>query len=154
MSIEIVKKYLEQFNLSERVLEFTESSATVELAAQRLGVIPARIAKTLSLKQNDKTVLVVTAGDAKIDNSKYKQFFHTKAHMLSFEEVEKLTGHPVGGVCPFANPDNVEVYLDVSMKRFDIIYPAAGTPSSAVKLTCDELFTSSKAKEWIDVCKY
>ena len=154
MSVQLVKEYLKQWDFDKKVKEFEVSSATVELAAQAVGVIPARIAKTLSFKVDEGCVLIVTAGDAKIDNKKYKEFFHTKAKMLTAEEVVEFTGHAIGGVCPFAieNP-NVKVYLDDSMKRFDIVYPAAGSSSSAVELTLPELELSSGSLAWIDVCK-
>lgn len=154
MSVQLVKEYLKQWDFDRKVKEFDESSATVELAAHAVGVIPARIAKTLSFKVEDACILIVTAGDAKIDNKKYKEFFHTKAKMLTAEEVVAFTGHAIGGVCPFAitNP-NVKVYLDNSMKRFEIVYPAAGSGSSAVELTLPELETASGALAWIDVCK-
>ena len=154
MSVQIVRDYLKQWNYEDKIQEFDESSATVELAAHAVGVIPAQIAKTLSFKVDDACVLIVVAGDAKIDNHKYKQYFHTKAKMLTPEEVIDFTGHAIGGVCPFAvDRSRVKVYLDVSMKRFDIMYPAAGSSSSAVKLTIPELETCSGYEEWIDVCK-
>jgi len=154
MSVQLVKEYLKQWDFDKKVKEFDESSATVELAAHAVGVIPARIAKTLSFKAEDECILIVTAGDAKIDNKKYKEFFHTKAKMLTAEEVVAFTGHAIGGVCPFAvsNP-NVKVYLDDSMKRFEIVYPAAGSSSSAVELTLPELELASGSLAWIDVCK-
>lgn len=154
MSVQLVKEYLKQWDFDKKVKEFEVSSATVELAAQAVGVIPARIAKTLSFKVDEGCVLIVTAGDAKIDNKKYKEFFHTKAKMLTAEEVVEFTGHAIGGVCPFAieNP-NVKVYLDDSMKRFEIVYPAAGSSSSAVELTLPELEVSSGSLAWINVCK-
>ena len=156
MSVESVKSYLKQWKKDDDVLEFSVSSATVELAAEAVGVIPAKIAKTLSflLKDGTHCVLVTAAGDAKIDNAKYKQQFGCKAKMLTPEEVVTFTGHPVGGVCPFdiQNPC-VDIYLDISLKRFDFVYPAAGSPNSAVRMTCDELSACSKAKDWIDVCK-
>jgi prolyl-tRNA editing enzyme YbaK/EbsC (Cys-tRNA(Pro) deacylase) len=153
MSVESVKEYLKKFGMEDKVMEFEDSSATVELAAQALQVEPARIAKTLSFKKGDGSVLIVTAGDAKIDNSKFKQFFSMKAKMLSADEVLDLIGHPVGGVCPFGIKEGVPVYLDISMKRFDTVFPACGSGNSAIKLTCGELFKYSGAKEWIDVCK-
>lgn len=155
MSVEIVRNYFKTHQLNKEILEFTVSSATVELAAQAVGVEPARIAKTLSFytKEKDAAILVVTAGDMKIDNSKFKHFFGMKAKMLAPEDVEPLTGHAIGGVCPFGNPGDTKVYLDVSMKRFDTVFPAAGSSSSAVEMTCEELKTASKAVEWIDVCK-
>ncbi|MEA4815903.1 MAG: YbaK/EbsC family protein [Lachnospiraceae bacterium] len=155
MSVESVKEYLRKWNKDKDVMEFDISSATVELASVAVGVIPARIAKTLSfLLKDGSCALIVTAGDAKIDNSKYKHIFSCKAKMLTPEELSEFTGHPIGGVCPFdiKNP-NVTVYLDESLKRFDTVFPAAGSSSSAVRMTCAELFETSKAKEWIDVCK-
>lgn len=155
MSVEIVKKNFTDNNINKEILEFPVSSATVELAAQAVGVEPARIAKTLSFytKEKDGAILIVTAGDMKIDNSKFKHFFGMKAKMLSADDVERLTGHAIGGVCPFGNPEHTTVYLDVSMKRFDTVFPAAGSSNSAVELTCDELEQFSGSKEWIDVCK-
>lgn len=153
MSIENVRAYLKRFGADERVLEFDSSSATVELAAVAVGCEPARIAKTLSFDVNGKCVLIVTAGDAKIDNGKYKAMFHTKAKMLGYDEVEERTGHRVGGVSPFAvNPD-VEIYLDVSLKRFNTVFPACGSSNSAIELTCGELAEFSGTDKWIDVCK-
>lgn len=153
MSIEKVKAYFNERGMVSRVLEFDVSSATVELAAQALSVRPARIAKTLSFKLDDGCVLVVAAGDAKIDNAKYKAQFHTKAKMLSFDEVEPLTGSAVGGVCPFALPGHVPVYLDASLRRFNTVFPACGSDNSAIELSCDELFSYANAQAWIDVCK-
>ena len=153
MSWDSVKEYLSQFGVENRMVSFSVSSATVELAAQALGVAPARIAKTLTFASGDGCIAVVFAGDARIDNSRFKTVFHEKASMLSAERVEALTGHPVGGVCPFALKPNVPVYLDESLKRFQTVYPAAGTPSSAIELTLDELFCFSHAKGWICVSK-
>lgn len=153
MSIDKVRQYFSSLGMESRVLEFDVSSATVDLAAQALSVRPARIAKTLSFKIDDGCILIVTAGDAKIDNSKYKAKFHSKAKMLAYEEVEPLTGSAVGGVCPFAVPGHVPVYLDVSLQRFHTVFPACGSDNSAIELGCDELFTLSGALEWIDVCK-
>lgn len=154
MSIERVRDYLKEFGLDGKVKEFEVSSATVELAAEAAGVIPAKIAKTLSFKVNDSAVLIVAAGDAKIDNRKYKDQFATKAKMLSPEEVVEFTGHAIGGVCPFDIQDErVTTYLDVSMKRFDTVLPAAGSANSCVVLTLEELEKASKAAGWIDVCK-
>jgi prolyl-tRNA editing enzyme YbaK/EbsC (Cys-tRNA(Pro) deacylase) len=153
MSVESVREYLKKFGADGKVMEFDVSSATVELAAQAVGVEPARIAKTLSFKKGDGCILIVTAGDAKIDNPKFKQFFSMKATMPSPEEVLELVGHPVGGVCPFGIKEGVPVYLDISMKRFETVFPACGSGSSAIELTCDELFEYSGAREWIDVCK-
>ena len=155
MSLESVKQYFKSFGKEEDIQEFSQSSATVELAAQAVGTDPARIAKTLSFysKEKDHAILIVTAGDMKIDNSKFKHFFGMKAKMLAPEDVEKLTGHAIGGVCPFGNPENASVYLDVSLKRFETVFPAAGSGNSAVEMTCEELEQDSKSKEWIDVCK-
>ena len=153
MSIEKVKAYFNERGMVSRVLEFDVSSATVELAAQALSVRPARIAKTLSFKLDDGCVLVVAAGDAKIDNAKYKAQFHTKAKMLSFDEVEPLTGSAVGGVCPFALPGHVPVYLDASLRRFNTVFPACGSDNSAIELTPEELAKYSQAEKWVDVCK-
>ena len=152
MSIERVRDYFRPLGREGDILEFPVSSATVELAAQAVGVIPARIAKTLSFLVNDGCVLIVAAGDAKIDNSKYKHFFHTKAKMLTPEEAVELVGHAVGGVCPFCVKEGVKVYLDPSLRRFDIVYPACGSPNSAVKLTPEELELLSGG-EWCDLCK-
>lgn len=155
MSIELVKTYFKNKHIEKTIHEFPVSSATVELAAEAVGVEPARIAKTLSFytKEKDGAVLIVTAGDKKIDNSKFKHFFGMKAKMLSPEDVERLTGHAIGGVCPFGNPDTVTTYLDISMRRFETMFPAAGSANSAVELTCGELEEYSGAREWIDVCK-
>ena len=153
MSIELVRNYFRPLGREGDIREFEVSSATVELAAQAVGVIPARIAKTLSFLVEDRCVLIVAAGDAKIDNSKYKGFFHTKAKMLSAEQVSEMTGHAIGGVCPFGNPEGVSTYLDVSLQRFDTVFPAAGSSNSAIELTCDELAEYSHSLGWIDVCK-
>lgn len=153
MSMERARAYLEKFGFQDRIQEFIESSATVELAAQRLGVEPARIAKTLFFKVEDHAILIVAAGDVKIDNPKYKAAFHTKAKMLSHDEVEELTGHMVGGVCPFGVKEGVEVYLDESLKRFTTVFPAVGTPASAIELTIPELEQLSGYTQWVDVCK-
>ncbi len=153
MSIQKVKEFFAARGMEERVWEFATSSATVELAAQTLCVRPARIAKTLSFKVGDGCVLILAAGDARIDNPKYKAFFGTKAKMLAFDEVETYTGSAVGGVCPFALPEGVPVYLDRSLRRFSTVFPACGSGNSAIEFTCDELFRHSGAKEWIDVCK-
>ncbi len=153
MSIEKVKEYFKQFNIDSRVLEFNVSSATVELAAQALGCEPERIAKTLSFTVNDEPILIVTAGNRKIDNPKYKAQFHQKAVMLKFDEVEEKIGHAVGGVCPFAINDGVTVYLDESLRNYETVFPACGSSNSAVELTIPELEKYSGYKEWIDVCK-
>ena len=153
MSIEKVRAYFAPFGREGDILEFPVSSATVELAAQAVGGIPARIAKTLSFLIDERCILIVAAGDARIDNSKFKHLFHTKAKMPTQEQVAALTGHAVGGVCPFANPAGVDTYLDVSLKRFDPVFPAAGSSNSAIELTCEELERYSNAAGWIDVCK-
>lgn len=153
MSFIKAKEHLKKYNLEDKVMEFTKSSATVKEAAEAAGTTEAEIAKTLSFLIDDKAILIVTAGDQKIDNSKYKQEFSTKAKMLSFDQVEELIGHQVGGVCPFGINENVDVYLDESLKRFEIIYPACGSSNSAVKLTIEELEKASNYKKWIDVCK-
>ena len=153
MSIETGRAYFRELGLEDRVQEFTVSSATVDLAAQALGVEGARIAKTLSFKDGEGCMLILAAGDARIDNRKFKDRFHMKAKMLSADEVVELVGHPVGGVCPFGCKDGIPVYLDVSLKRFTTVFPAVGSPSSAIELNLDELFRYSKALEWIDVCK-
>ena len=153
MSIETVRAYFRPLGRENDILEFPVSSATVELAAQAVGVIPARIAKTLSFLVEDRCVLIVAAGDAKIDNTKYKAQFHTKAKMLTPQQAQEMTGHAVGGVCPFANPDGVTTYRDVSLRRFDTVFPAAGSSKSAIELTCPELEEYSHSAVWIDVCK-
>ncbi len=153
MSIEKGKAYFRQFGMEDRVLEFAESSATVELAAHAVGVEPARIAKTLSFKKDDTCILVLAAGDARIDNRKFKERFHMKAKMPTPDEVLELVGHPVGGVCPFGINEGVEVYLDVSMKRFETVFPAVGSGNSAIELNMDELYKYSNASDWVDVCK-
>lgn len=153
MSLEKVKQYFHEFGLEDRVKVLSQSSATVEAAAVAVGCEPARIAKTMSFFVGNEAILIVAAGDVKIDNKKYKEFFHQKAKMIPFDEVEKYVGHAPGGVCPFVIPEGVKVYLDVSLKRFEIVYPAAGTGSSAVELSVDELAKYSKMQEWIDVCK-
>ena len=153
MSIEIVRKYFRGYGMEDRILEFDVSSATVELAAQAVGCEPARIAKTLSFKVEDQPILIVAAGDAKIDNPKYKAKFHKKAQMLKPEEVTEFIGHAIGGVCPFGVPDSVDVYLDESLRRFKTVFPAAGSANSAIELSMEELEKYSHTREWIDVCK-
>ena len=153
MSIEKVKAFFSQYGMADRVQEFDVSSATVELAAQALGCEPCRIAKTLSFLVNGQPILIVAAGDAKIDNQKYKARFASKAKMLSPEEAETLIGHAVGGVCPFAVNEGVTVYLDESLKRFETVFPACGSSRSAIELTLDELETYSGFSDWVDVCK-
>lgn len=153
MSIESVKQYLKKYNKDKDVLEFDVSSATVDLAAEALSIEPARIAKTISFKsKEDGCILLVTAGDTKINNSKFKAEFGLKAKMLSADEVLEYTGHPVGGVCPFDNPEKAKVFTDISMKRFETLYPACGSSNSAIKLTCNEIFEYSNSIKWVDVC--
>ncbi len=154
MAIEKVREYFQQLGIAERIMEFDVSSATVELAAAAAGCEPCRIAKTLSFMVDGSPILIVTAGDQKIDNTKYKARFHTKAKMLTPEEAIKLVGHAVGGVCPFAVNEGVSVYLDESMKRFETVFPACGSASSAIELTLPELENYSNAQAWIDVCKF
>ena len=153
MSLDRVKEFFKQYNMESRIKELGESSATVELAAAALGCEPCRIAKTLSFMVNEKPILIVSAGDVKIDNSKYKAFFKTKAKMLSGEETERLIGHVVGGVCPFAVNSGVDVDLDNSLKRFETVFPACGSINSAIELTVDEMEKYSGYKSWIGVCK-
>ena len=153
MAIDRVREYFKMWNMEDRILEFDASSATVELAAAALHCEGARIAKTLSFHVGEQAILIVTAGDTKIDNAKYKATFGTKAKMLSFEEVEPLIGHGVGGVCPFGINDGVKVYLDESMKRFQTVFPACGSSNSAIELTISELEQYSGYEKWVDVCK-
>ena len=153
MAIDKVRAYFRPLGREDDILEFDVSSATVALAAEALGCEEARIAKSMTFSVGDKAVMVVTAGDVKIDNAKYKQFFGAKAKMLTPDEVDEKIGHSIGGVCPFALNDGVEVWLDVSMKRFDYVYPACGSSNSAIKLTPAELEEYSNCAGWIDVCK-
>ena len=154
MSIEAVRTYLADYGLDGRVIEFTVSSATVALAAEALGCDGAHIAKSLTFHGQDGTILLVAAGDARIDNAKFKSQFGLKAKMLSPEEVIAATGHAVGGVCPFALPETgVEVWLDVSLRRFATVYPACGTSSSAIPLDCETLYHAAQARGWVDVCR-
>lgn len=154
MSIEKGRAYFRQLGIEDKVMEFEVSSATVELAAQALGVEGARIAKTLSFKTHDDgCMLILAAGDARIDNRKFKDKFHLKAKMLTAEEVLEMVGHPVGGVCPFGINEGIPVYLDESLKRFVTVFPAVGSGNSAIELNLEELFEYSNALEWIDVCK-
>ncbi|MCD8224301.1 MAG: YbaK/EbsC family protein [Clostridiales bacterium] len=153
MSIEKVKAYLREFGLADRVREFSVSSATVELAAQALGCEPGRIAKSLSFLTDAGPILIIAEGDARVDNKKFKAQFHQKAKMIPWDEVETYIGHAPGGVCPFAVNDGVAVYLDESLKHYDVVYPAAGNASSAVKLTIAELERCAQAAGWVDVCR-
>lgn len=155
MAIDKVRTYLKDFDKENDIQEFEVSSATVDLAAQALGVDGARIAKSMSFypKEGEGCIIVVTAGDKKIDNAKFKQFFGMKAKMLKGEDVECLTGHAPGGVCPFANPKECQVYLDESMKRFETVFPACGSANSAIEMTEEELYRCAGALGWVDVCK-
>ena len=153
MSIERVRTYFQTFGMEDRILEFNVSSATVDLAAQAVGCEPCRIAKTLSFKIQEAPILIVTAGDAKVDNAKYKATFGAKAKMLTPEEASSMIGHAVGGVCPFAINDGVRVYLDASLKRFETVFPACGSSNSAIELTISELEQYSGFTSWVDVCK-
>ncbi|MDD6232787.1 YbaK/EbsC family protein [Frisingicoccus sp.] len=153
MSIDKVREYFRTFGIDDQILEFDVSSATVELAAQAVGCEPALICKSLSFKIDERTILILAAGDAKVDNKKYKTCFGSKAKMLSPDEVIERIGHAVGGVCPFAVNEGVEIYLDVSIKRFEYVYPAAGSSNSAIKLSLSELEKYSNYSKWVDVCK-
>ncbi len=153
MAIEQARDYLKAWGCADQIIELEHSSATVALAAEALGTEEARIAKTLSFWVQEQPVLVVTAGDQKIDNAKYKAFFHVKAKMLGYEEVEPVIGHPVGGVCPFGIHPGIPVYLDESLKRFETVFPACGSGNSAIELTPDRLFEIAQAQAWINVCK-
>lgn len=153
MAIEKVKAYFKKFGMENKIQEFKVSSATVELAAQALHCEPCRIAKTLSFSVNEHPILIVAAGDAKIDNSKYKAQFKTKAKMLLPEDTETIIGHKAGGVCPFAVNENIDVYLDESLKRFQTVFPACGSDNSAIELTIPELEQYTQMTAWVDVCK-
>ena len=151
MELYTVKEYFKKYNMVNRIKEYDVSSATVEQAAKALNTEGKRIAKTMSFRLKDRIILIVLAGDAKISNSKYKAFFHEKAHMLGFDEVETIIGHPVGGVCPFAINDGIDVYLDESLKRFETVFPACGSTNSAIELKIKELEQYSNYISWIDV---
>ncbi len=153
MSIEKARKYLKKYGLDHKVMEFEVSSATVEKAAKAIHCKEQEIAKTLSFIVEDKAILIVASGDSKVDNSKYKAEFHTKAKMIPFDDVEKMVGHAVGGVCPFGINDDVEIYLDTSLKKLETAYPACGSSNSAIKLTLDQLEKITNYKKWVDVCK-
>jgi len=153
MSIERVKEYFAGFGMADRVMEFEVSSATVELAAQAVGCEPGRIAKSLSFMVDDAPILIIAAGDMKIDNPKYKAQFHTKAKMLTAEQAVELIGHAVGGVCPFAVNDGVTVYLDESLKKYETVFPACGSSNSAIELNIEEMEKYSNSVAWVDVCK-
>ncbi|KAE9634926.1 MAG: YbaK/prolyl-tRNA synthetase associated region [Defluviitaleaceae bacterium] len=153
MAIEKVREYFSQWGMEDRILEFDVSSATVELASQAVGCEPKRIAKTLSFMVDGKPILIVVAGDARIDNAKYKAQFSAKAKMLTPDQVLELVGHAVGGVCPFGIPDDVMVYLDKSLKRFETVFPACGSSNSAIELSIEELEKYSNYSAWVDVCR-
>ncbi|MCI8670339.1 MAG: YbaK/EbsC family protein [Lachnospiraceae bacterium] len=154
MSAEKAREHLFQYDMGDRIIEFNESSATVELAAQAIGCEEAMIAKTISFYVDEGAVLIVAAGDTKIDNPKFKAYFGCKAKMIPAAEVEAAVGHAPGGVCPFGVKEGVKVYLDDSLKRFEVVYPAAGSANSAVKMTLEELERASESSSWIDICKY
>ena len=153
MGIEQVRDYLKQFNRDNDIIEMNISTATVPEAAKALDVIPARIAKSISLKKGETAIVVVTSGDMKLDNSKFKNHFGFKARMLSAQEALRFTGHAIGGVCPFGLSSGIEVFLDVSMRRFQTVFPACGSGNSAIELTLDDLNKYSRSTEWVDVCK-
>ena len=153
MAIDKVKEYFKPLHMEDHILEFDVSSATVELAAEALHCEGKRIAKTMSFLVGEQPILIVTAGDTKIDNAKYRHFFGAKAKMIPGEELEPIIGHAIGGVCPFAVNDNVKIYLDESLRRFETVFPAAGSPNSAIELTIPELEKYSNFLQWIDVCK-
>lgn len=153
MSVQIVKDYLKQWNKDQDVQEFNVSSATVDLAAAALGVAPARIAKSITFRKEEGCLLVVAAGDAKVDNAKFKAQFGVKPRMLTAEEAYAMTGYKVGGVCPFALPERVSLFLDISLKRFSTVFPACGSSNSCIELTCEELEAYSSSLGWVDVCK-
>ncbi len=153
MSYDKAKECLRKYNLEDRIIEFPISTATVKLAAEALGVSDGEIAKSMAFYINEDAIIVVSAGDKKIDNSKYKQYFKVKAKMVPFEEVESVIGHKAGGVCPFGINENVKVYLDESLKKYCYVYPACGTANTAVKLNIEDLEKASNYTSWIDVCK-
>ena len=153
MALDKVIEYFKTFNIENRILVLEESTATIDLAAKALNIEGQRVAKSLTFKTDDKVIMIITAGDAKIDNAKYRHFFGCKAKMLTVDEVKEFIGHEVGGVCPFAINDGVDVYLDESLKRFETVFPACGSSNSAIELSIDELYQYSNALRWIDVCK-
>lgn len=153
MSLEKARNHLSRYGLADKIIELDKSSATVELAAAALNVEPARITKTMGLLVKDKVILILTAGDVKIDNQKYHQCFNTKAKMVGWDDCEQLIGHPAGGVCPFGINENITVYLDVSLKRFFTVFPACGTGNTAIELTIPQLEKCSEYSEWVDVTK-
>lgn len=152
MSVESVKKHIEESGFNLEIIELDESTATVKLAAKALGVEPARIAKTMAIRLKNKDILILSKGDVRIDNRKFKDFFNEKAKFINLEEIEEATGHPVGGVCPFGLIKPLDIYLDISLKEFDYVYPAAGGPNTCMKIDVDYLAETTKGI-WIDVCK-
>ena len=154
MSLERVRQYFKQFKIEDRIKEFNVSSATVELAANALNCNPERIAKTLSFKMGESAILIVCAGDTRVDNKKYKECFNAKAKMLSPDEVKNLIGYEIGGVCPFGVNNGIKIYLDESLKRFETVFPACGSANSAIELSISELEKYSNFTDWVDVCKY
>lgn len=154
MSLTKVREYLKKYGMDNRIVEFDVSSATVKEAAEAINCTEGEIAKTLSFTVDDKPILIVVAGDCKIDNKKYKAEFSTKAKMIAFDDVEKIIGHGVGGVCPFGVNDGVNIYLDTSLKKYDVVYPACGSSNSAIKITVDELEKVSNYVKWVNVCKH
>ncbi len=153
MSLERVKDYFKKYGIENKIIELESSSATVKEAASSIGCLEGEIAKTLSFQLSDRIILIVMAGDSKLDNHKYKEYFHEKSKMVDVSLVEELVGHQVGGVCPFGINDNVEVYLDISLKKYKTVYPACGNDHSAIPLTIEELEKYSNCKEWVDVGK-
>lgn len=153
MTTERCREYFKQFGRDQDVMELELSSATVELAAVALNLEPGRIAKTMSFKAAEGCIIVVVAGDKRVDNQKFRSEFNLKLKMLHGESVEELTGYAPGGVCPFANPEKAKKYIDISVKRFETVYPACGTANSAIELTCDDLFKYAEAERWVDICK-
>ena len=153
MSLITVQEHLKKYNMEDRIITVPESSATVALAAQSLGCEEARIAKTLSFTLKDKNILIVAAGDTKIDNAKYRHEFSEKAHMIPGDQIEEILGHPIGGVCPFGVNENIEIYLDESLKRFTTVFPACGSINTAIEVTIEELEKVTNYIKWIDVCK-
>ena len=154
MNLETVKEYFKQFGIEDKIKVFDSSSATVELASKALNCEPKRIAKTLSFKADDSAILIVCAGDTRVDNKKFKEHFNFKAKMLAPDEVKSLIGFEIGGVCPFGAKDGIKIYLDKSLQRFETVFPACGSSNSAIELSTDELEKYSKCAEWVDVCKY
>ncbi len=152
MSVESVRQYFIENNLDDPVFELDTSGATVDLAAESIGVAPEQIAKTLAFRTKDRDILIVIKGSSRVDNKKYKQFFKAKAKMLGYDEVEEITGHPVGGLCPFGIKNSLDIYLDISIKDYEFVYPAAGSTHTAMKITPEKIQELTNA-EWVDVCE-